>query len=351
MRGPSTTSRARKAHHAQHDAGVPARPSGRSCATGPRCTATARSSPRPPTARALRDVRRARQACGPARQRAPRAGDHRRPAGRHLPVEQRRAPRGLPRRPLDGRGAAHPEHPAVPRAADLHRQPRRGQGRHRRRLAGRPAGQAAADASRPSSTSLVAGPEATAAEPRRAARDRQAGAPVRRAAGRRGRAPSTGPISTSATPRRCATPPARRATRRAWSTATARRTCTRWRSASGIVGGLTWTDRVLPIVPMFHANSWGLAYAAVMTGASLVMPDRWLQAEPLCRFMREARPTVSGAVPTVWNDVLGLPRPARGDRPRPPTCGWCSAAAPRCRCRCRRRSRSGTASTSCRPGG
>ena len=72
----------------------------------------------------------------------------------------------------------------------------------------------------------------------------------------------------------------------------------------GIIGGLTWTDRVLPIVPMFHANSWGLAYAAVLTGASLVMPDRWLQAEPLCRFMREARPTVSGAVPTVWNDVL-----------------------------------------------
>lgn len=72
----------------------------------------------------------------------------------------------------------------------------------------------------------------------------------------------------------------------------------------GIVGGLTWTDRVLPIVPMFHANSWGLAYAAVMTGASLTMPDRWLQADPLCRFMREVRPTISGAVPTVWSDVL-----------------------------------------------
>jgi len=72
----------------------------------------------------------------------------------------------------------------------------------------------------------------------------------------------------------------------------------------GVTGGLTWTDRVLPIVPMFHANSWGLAYASVMSGASLVMPDRWLQAEPLCRFMRQARPTVSGAVPTVWNDVL-----------------------------------------------
>jgi fatty-acyl-CoA synthase len=71
-----------------------------------------------------------------------------------------------------------------------------------------------------------------------------------------------------------------------------------------IVGGLLWTDRVLPIVPMFHANAWGLPYAALMTGASLVMPDRWLQAEPMCRFMREVRPTVSGAVPTVWNDVL-----------------------------------------------
>ena len=48
----------------------------------------------------------------------------------------------------------------------------------------------------------------------------------------------------------------------------------------GITGGLTWTDRVLPIVPMFHANAWGLPYAALMTGASLIMPDRWLQAEP-----------------------------------------------------------------------
>ncbi|HET6627221.1 MAG TPA: fatty acid--CoA ligase [Nocardioidaceae bacterium] len=73
----------------------------------------------------------------------------------------------------------------------------------------------------------------------------------------------------------------------------------------GVCAGLTWEDRVLPIVPMFHANAWGLAYASVMAGASLVMPDRWLQAEPLVRFMQQAKPTVSGAVPTVWNDVLG----------------------------------------------
>lgn len=75
--------------------------------------------------------------------------------------------------------------------------------------------------------------------------------------------------------------------------------------STGNAGSISFHDRVLPIVPMFHANSWGLAYAALMQGASLCMPDRWLQAEPLCRFMNESRPTLSGAVPTVWNDVLG----------------------------------------------
>lgn len=75
--------------------------------------------------------------------------------------------------------------------------------------------------------------------------------------------------------------------------------------ASGTIAGLTARDRVLPIVPMFHANAWGLAYAALMSGASLTMPDRWLQAEPLVRFIQDEKPTLSGAVPTVWNDILG----------------------------------------------
>jgi fatty-acyl-CoA synthase len=75
-------------------------------------------------------------------------------------------------------------------------------------------------------------------------------------------------------------------------------------ACSGAVAGLDFHDRVLPIVPMFHANAWGLAYAALMSGASLCMPDRWLQAEPLVRFIEASRPTLSGAVPTVWNDVL-----------------------------------------------
>jgi fatty-acyl-CoA synthase len=74
---------------------------------------------------------------------------------------------------------------------------------------------------------------------------------------------------------------------------------------SGTIAGLTAHDRVLPIVPMFHANAWGLAYASLMSGASLTMPDRWLQAEPLVRFIQAEKPTLSGAVPTVWTDILG----------------------------------------------
>jgi fatty-acyl-CoA synthase len=68
--------------------------------------------------------------------------------------------------------------------------------------------------------------------------------------------------------------------------------------------GLSASDRILPIVPMFHANSWGLPYAALMAGSDLVMPDRFLQAEPLVRLIEMEKPTFSGAVPTIWNDIL-----------------------------------------------
>lgn len=63
-------------------------------------------------------------------------------------------------------------------------------------------------------------------------------------------------------------------------------------------------DSVLPIVPMFHANAWGLPYAALMAGADLVMPDRFLDAVSLIDLIETRRPTVAGAVPTIWNDVL-----------------------------------------------
>jgi fatty-acyl-CoA synthase len=72
---------------------------------------------------------------------------------------------------------------------------------------------------------------------------------------------------------------------------------------AGIAVGLTERDRVLPIVPMFHANAWGLPYAAWYAGASFVMPDRFLQAEPLAKLIESERPTVAGAVPTIWSDL------------------------------------------------
>jgi fatty-acyl-CoA synthase len=68
--------------------------------------------------------------------------------------------------------------------------------------------------------------------------------------------------------------------------------------------GLTERDRILLIVPMFHANAWGLPYAGWLAGSDLIMPDRYLQAEPLCRLIAAERPTFSGAVPTIWNDIL-----------------------------------------------
>jgi len=65
-------------------------------------------------------------------------------------------------------------------------------------------------------------------------------------------------------------------------------------------------DRILAIVPMFHANAWGLIYAAFMAGADLLMPERFLQAEPLVRLIDAEKPTIAGAVPTIWNDVLNF---------------------------------------------
>ncbi|WP_263249972.1 long-chain fatty acid--CoA ligase [Saccharopolyspora rosea] len=67
---------------------------------------------------------------------------------------------------------------------------------------------------------------------------------------------------------------------------------------------LSQADRALSVVPMFHAMSWGLPYAAFMVGASLLMPDRFLQPDPLTRLIAAERPTMAAAVPTIWQGVL-----------------------------------------------
>ena len=73
---------------------------------------------------------------------------------------------------------------------------------------------------------------------------------------------------------------------------------------SASVFGLTDHDRLLPIVPMFHANAWGTPYASWLSGADVLMPGRFLQPEPLCDFIRREKPTIAAAVPTVWTAVL-----------------------------------------------
>jgi len=68
--------------------------------------------------------------------------------------------------------------------------------------------------------------------------------------------------------------------------------------------GFVQGNRLLAVVPMFHANAWGLPYAALMIGASLIMPDRFLQAEPLAAMIEAEKATGGAAVPTIWTALL-----------------------------------------------
>ncbi len=82
---------------------------------------------------------------------------------------------------------------------------------------------------------------------------------------------------------------------------------------SGNVFGVSDDDRIMPVVPMFHANAWGLPYAAVLAGADLVMPDRFMQPEALVALIEAERPTIAGAVPTIWTVLLQHVRASGGD--------------------------------------
>jgi fatty-acyl-CoA synthase len=68
--------------------------------------------------------------------------------------------------------------------------------------------------------------------------------------------------------------------------------------------GLSMRDVVYPIVPMFHANAWGLPYAAAMVGATQVFPGPHLDAESTLDLLAETKTTFTGGVPTIWMGVL-----------------------------------------------
>ena len=68
--------------------------------------------------------------------------------------------------------------------------------------------------------------------------------------------------------------------------------------------GLRGTDVVLPVTPMFHANSWGIPYGAVMMGVKLVFPGPHLHPDDLLDLMQLEPPTLSLGVPTIWLSLI-----------------------------------------------
>ena len=68
--------------------------------------------------------------------------------------------------------------------------------------------------------------------------------------------------------------------------------------------GLTQRDVLMPVVPMFHANAWGLAHAAVMLGSKLVLPGPHMDAENLLGLGESEQVTLAAGVPTIWMGIL-----------------------------------------------
>ena len=67
---------------------------------------------------------------------------------------------------------------------------------------------------------------------------------------------------------------------------------------------LAGRDCVLPVVPMFHANAWGIAFSAPMCGAKLVLPGPKLDGQSLCDLIEAEGVSLTAAVPTVWLAAL-----------------------------------------------
>ncbi len=68
--------------------------------------------------------------------------------------------------------------------------------------------------------------------------------------------------------------------------------------------GLSCNEVILPVVPMFHANAWAIAFGAPAAGAKLVMPGPKMDGDSICELLTDEAVTVSAAVPTVWLALL-----------------------------------------------
>jgi fatty-acyl-CoA synthase len=70
--------------------------------------------------------------------------------------------------------------------------------------------------------------------------------------------------------------------------------------------GISMNDTVMPVVPMFHANAWGLPHACAAVGAKMVFPGPKLDPESLLDLMAHEKVTCAGGVPTIWLGILAL---------------------------------------------
>ncbi|MBL08728.1 MAG: long-chain fatty acid--CoA ligase [Rhodobiaceae bacterium] len=68
--------------------------------------------------------------------------------------------------------------------------------------------------------------------------------------------------------------------------------------------GISSTDSVLPVVPMFHANAWGISFSAPMVGCKVVMPGMNMDGESIYQLLTDEKVTFTAAVPTVWLMLL-----------------------------------------------
>ncbi len=69
-------------------------------------------------------------------------------------------------------------------------------------------------------------------------------------------------------------------------------------------------DAILPVVPMFHVNAWGIPYSAAIAGAKLVFPGPALDGKSVYELIESERVTFAAGVPTVWQMLLGHMKPA-----------------------------------------
>jgi 3-(methylthio)propionyl---CoA ligase len=73
---------------------------------------------------------------------------------------------------------------------------------------------------------------------------------------------------------------------------------------------LSARDSVLPVVPMFHVNAWGIPYSAALTGCKLVFPGAALDGKSVYDLLESEKVTYAAGVPTVWQMLLGHMKPA-----------------------------------------